>query len=306
MMRQMVLRARGRAELWSHWLRNTAFRSAYAQYTSYQKESGSGHALILCGYPKSGNTWLRLLYHNLINVTLNDACDTLTYSRLNEVQNNMFFPTEFASGKFTRPDGFSHGRFPIMFHSHVPWTPLWNAFGKVLFVYRNPLDTMVSMWYATVHFRKDQRGVISIDDFAKANIVPWMQSFTMNMRGADVTIAYEDMRRSPRDVFGDGFDRLGISFEPSALERAIDLSTFSSVRTMEEVHNERHGHQKPGNWFEEDNIRFTRSGKTGQWKSALSSDTIDFCLEALADGGIDHRSLQFESPEAGADAGESE
>ena len=46
--------------------------------------------ILLFGYPKSGNTWMRFLIYNYRNLLLHlDQKETVTYDRLNLLQNNI-------------------------------------------------------------------------------------------------------------------------------------------------------------------------------------------------------------------------
>ena len=46
--------------------------------------------ILLFGYPKSGNTWLRFLIYNYRTLLINpDEKQTITYDRLNSLQNNV-------------------------------------------------------------------------------------------------------------------------------------------------------------------------------------------------------------------------
>ena len=45
--------------------------------------------ILLFGHPKSGNTWLRFVLYNYRNLLLHPNCiETITYDRLNKLQNN--------------------------------------------------------------------------------------------------------------------------------------------------------------------------------------------------------------------------
>jgi len=199
----------------------------------------------------------------------------------------MFFPDPFFEGTFLPPSGVQYGDNPIMFHSHNRWTPLWQAFGPVVFIYRHPLDTMVSMWYATVYFRQDNRGKISLDDFTKSNFPAWIDTFKTNFQGANVAISYEEMRKKPIETFDLCFKNLGIKFTSQALVRAVEVSNFKSIRKMEDTSGEHHGHQRTGAWFNDKGIRFTRSGESGQWVSELQADTVKYCVDLLCSAGVD-------------------
>ena len=52
--------------------------------------SYNDNKILLFGYPKSGNTWLRFLLFNYLNLLLNKTqTKTLTYEELNSIQNNI-------------------------------------------------------------------------------------------------------------------------------------------------------------------------------------------------------------------------
>ncbi|MBB43601.1 MAG: hypothetical protein CMM44_07550 [Rhodospirillaceae bacterium] len=64
---------------------------------------------------------------------------------------------------------------------------------------------------------------------------------------------------------------------------------------MEESSGEYHGHrvpnpklkyEQPTPWVTESNVRFTRSGKTGQWKKELKSSTVNQALTLMKNQGI--------------------
>src|SRR2546423_5333056 len=64
--------------------------------------------LILCGYPKSGNTLIRFVYHHLIRWTNGEATETLTYTALNAANPNNDFPDGLVSKGFTAQERLSH------------------------------------------------------------------------------------------------------------------------------------------------------------------------------------------------------
>ena len=86
-----------------------------------------------------------------------------------------------------------------------------------------------------------------------------------------------------------------VDFTTNNLDRAISLPDFTSIRRMEESSGEYHGHrvpnpklkyEQPTPWVTEPNVRFTRSGKTGQWKKELKSSTVNQAITLMKNQGI--------------------
>jgi sulfotransferase family protein len=286
-----------------------AFAAALEGFRAYARRRRiPERALLLNGHPKSGNTWMRMLYCNLMNVESNNATETMTYSRMNEIQNNMDFPHMMYQGLFCKPIGFESGCFPLMFHSHRGWEPAWPGLCDVLFVYRNPLDSMVGTWYAKIVFDKQHHGSMTADEYAFQQIPVWLANFATAHPNADVVLRYEDILACPHILLPEAFRRLGVHFDADLFQRAVAMSTFESMREMEDQHGEFHGHQiyndrlhnasfgrgAPREWREGSGVRFTRSGKIGQWKRELKPSTVEAILKMLSDRGLREDLFVFE------------
>jgi len=279
-------------------LTSAEFRTAYEKYKAYVASNGlTEKAVILCGFPKSGNTWLRFIYQNLVMLT-HDAkiTETLTYTKLNASQPNCDFPYALMRGEFCEPVSFDNSGFPMLFHSHGVPQPFWHEMGSVVFVYRNPLDTLLSTWYATVHFVPEARGTISMDDFVIQRLDEWCAIYLAGSKVADVNISYEEARANPETLIPNTFSRLEIDFDEALLRRAIEMSSLDSIRRMEDKYDQRHGHRvpnpklgrpQPTPWVNEPDVRFCRSGESGQWRKGLKPETVDIAIEQLKKNDID-------------------
>ena len=275
--------------------------SRYRRYAT--KNAMPERALILCGFPKSGNTWLRFVYQHLIAVSLDSSFnETLTYTRLNSTQPNSDFPYALTRGEFTEPVNFNHTGFRMMFHSHGTAAPEWTEFGDIALVYRNPLDTLLSTWHATVQFVAETRDSVPVDTFVLQRLPEWCAMFCGNSAVAVTSIAYEAARAAPYQVIPAAFREWGIEFDEKNLEKAIALSDFSAVRRMEDATGQHHGHRTPNPeldrpqptpWADEPGVRFTRSGESGQWRTALSPETVAQAAAILGENGIDPRQWEI-------------
>ena len=127
-----------------YWVNNYNILQRFLHYRKELK-------ILLFGYPKSGNTWIRFLIYNYRNLLLNsDEHQTVTYDRLNALQNNIM-----DRGTTFLPDI----GFPFIYRTHMIYMKSYNLFDKRIFIHRNPLDTLISAYY----FYKD-RDVPFLDD----------------------------------------------------------------------------------------------------------------------------------------------
>jgi hypothetical protein len=259
-------------------------RIALTALRSYCAGHGLGAScIILCGYPKSGNTLARFVYHNLIRVRNGGAGETLTYTQLNAACPNGGFPTGLAAAGFLPPVGIDHRGFPLMLHGHQPWSPAWREIGKTLFVHRDPLDALIGGWYATVDFPAQPADREPIDAFVLRNLPRWIEMQVTSAGRADAVLRYETVMRDAMVAFAEAFAILGIPHSASELAQAVAMSRFDRIRAMEDRHGQRHGHRADPEhrrtaglppWRDDPAVRFTRSGASGQWRRELLPDTI--------------------------------
>ena len=125
--------------------------------------------ILLFGYPKSGNTWLRFLLFNYLNLLLDkNYYKTLTYEELNLLQNNIM---DRATTNLPKEG------FPFFYRTHAIYKKPYDLFDFKIFIHRNPLDTLVSAYYfyrdRVVPFPNDSKDEIknlhNIDYYVKLN-----------------------------------------------------------------------------------------------------------------------------------------
>jgi hypothetical protein len=249
----------------------------------------------MAGYPKSGNTWIRLVYYNWINVVNGGASETLTYSQLNRANPNAHFPEGLAGG-FIEPRGIDHRGFPLLVHGHAEWDRQVSSLARTLYVYRNPLDSLIGLWYATQAFPVDVPHCQPIDAFVTQRLPDWVAHHTANAATADVAIRYEELVGDDLGTFRIAFGALGLNVATETLDRAVAMSRFDRVRRMEDAAGEWHGHRADPQhrarfglspWKSGRHIRFARSGLIGQWRTELRRDTIVSAAQVLKAARLD-------------------
>ena len=262
------------------WLKNKYYwyNNYYTlkNFLYYRKET----KILLFGYPKSGNTWLRLLIYNYRSLLLNISDkETITYNRLNALQNNILD----RGSTFIPQNGF-----PLIYRTHKIYMKSYDLFDKKIFIHRNPLDTLISSYYfykaRSVPFIDDPeeiRGKLDdIDFYVRYKIYSWIKFYDMSIQHADFVMNYTEMKMDVELALSKMFCFLDWDFDEQLLKRVIDFSSFNNVKIMGEVNNQNYGNGPKDGSFKG---KFTRSGSEAQFINELQNETIDFVLDKFPD-----------------------
>ncbi len=254
----------------------------------------------LASYPKSGNTWLRLVLFNYLfnldepapinqahRIGPSDASATLYHQAagrkfdVSDARETLKYRTKViathaANGADVNFMKTHNANIMIEKTSLIPSPHSRGA----LYVIRDPADMLVSFAH---HFSTTpERSVDAIDSdshtiFAdKARtVVPqylgrwsdhvrsWVDGKALNTH----VMRYEDMQADPVATFGAALRYIGAPEDPERLTRAIRFSSFDEAKKQEEDHG---FVEKP-----KDAKSFFRSGKVGEGREKLPQDLID-------------------------------
>ncbi|MEX2648694.1 MAG: sulfotransferase domain-containing protein [Alphaproteobacteria bacterium] len=256
-----------------------------------------GKIIWLASFPKSGNTWVRVFLHNLLqnpasSVDINRISEhTLAEASIEHYRPFDPRPPEAWSLEETAkvrlqvhevltrrvPDDVFvkiHGALAVD-HGH-PTVNLGVTAGTI-YIVRNPLDIVPSF--------ADHMGISidqAIESLARTNAHTetkgkyvaelrgsWSQhveSWTERPHPSLYLLRYEDMIEQPSATFGGLARFLGLAPSADRLRRAIAMSAFPVLREQERHHGfrERSPHAE----------RFFRGGRAGQWRETLRPDQI--------------------------------
>jgi len=101
--------------------------------------------IFLASYPKSGNTWLRFLFGNILYT------DGVDFKNINALIPDIHLSYKNQIDKLNNPR---------IIKSHEPYNP---QYPKVIYVYRDPRDVVVSYYYWYKKFNKNKYQ--DFDDF---------------------------------------------------------------------------------------------------------------------------------------------
>ena len=237
--------------------------------------------ILFAGYIKSGNTWLRFLIYNYFNILQNNAHFTLTYSELNSIQHDALGdPLDFSGSK---------SGFPYIVRTHRHYSKILKSFEKCIYIYRNPLDTLVSAYHFKTQRERSELDannntsrLSDIDGFVLYNLVFWELHIRSYLARKNTLITtYEDLQQNPLFELKRVIHYMGYDFDEAAGKRSVCLSDFENIKKMGREKNQQYGNG--GVQFKGE---FTRRGIVGGYTDELKPSTIQKSLPILKKYGF--------------------
>ncbi len=265
-----------------------------------------GKIVWLASYPKSGNTWVRMFLNsyfwgqegrqdlNRLDLSTYGGSSKSSYRQVTSRDVDALSDQEIMA---LTPNAHTfiaskHDRF-VFVKTHnllstyydIPLiTP--SVTHSALYILRNPLDMVLSVadhfgldLDRAIDFLNDPNGSTAPNETMvrqifcswKMNAKTWTEQSPFPV----MVVRYEDLHDQPQESFTKILDFLGANPDPKQVARAVKQSSFKALRSMEkrDGFTERSRHSKA----------FFRVGKTGQWKSKLTSDQVNRIVRPNAD-----------------------
>lgn len=230
--------------------------------------------VILASYPRSGNTWVRFFFCNLISLKEWSGQD-LDFEILNDTM------PEFGVNNLVK--SWSHNTIPRIVKTHKKCWPIFENKRSILII-RDPRDVMVSYY----HFKKDKKGELSTVDFSnfirtpKFGLRAWFEHYLSWRENYDLLVKYEDMKRDDVAEFARMVEFLELPLEESIIREASNRASFSNVRSVEED-NEAETELENNR----DESKFARDGSTKQWEDYFESDDLKYFQDLKQSFGVE-------------------
>lgn len=258
-----------------------------------------GRIIWLASFPKSGNTWMRAFLHNLLRDPKAGAYDINRLGEFSFSDSTIHFYQQYLTkptAEWTSQDVMSLrwnvqrdiGRmstddvFVKTHNAHVEFDgkPMihMDLSAGAIYIVRNPLDVCISLadHYAcsideSIRILGDNTsGTPSGDQLVFEVHRTWsthVYSWTKEPGPWLHIVRYEDMLNKPMVAFSRVTRFLGLNSPRDRLERAIEASSFKSLRAQEDEKGFRERSYKAEKFF--------RVGKAGQWRTTLSKAQVD-------------------------------
>lgn len=273
-----------------------------------------GNLIWVASYPKSGNTWVRLVLHALTTGKPLDELHPSTVpaiARRDLLDRLIGFPTCHLSAQaqqeirptcHRRLDHDLRKRAYFKVHDGYGKTPAgeWlfppEVTAAAIYIIRNPLDVAVSWAHYTGCNLDDSIAQLGNDTLAlgmskiagptvREPLGTWSAHVT-SWENAPVplhVLRYEDMLADPVKTFGGLCEFLGLSVTPDFLAEVIDSCRFERLKAIEDREGFRDSSQ---------HAPFFRQGNMGEGGATLSSDQI---ARIVSDHGTVMRRFGYES-----------
>lgn len=250
----------------------------------------------LTGYPKSGNTWLRLFIHSYVHGGAAANFQSLfkfwqPVSRLEYISETLSCPIsdiEPSSRKVMRYFAFkelaAQQGTKKWFHTHDAFKPCDNGLpyvdsndlACVLFLVRHPFDVVVSMKHylgveltTAVDYLLDPLFVLQENPDkpgyrAMMDIGSWADHAQSWLNGELPchTVRYEDLRNTPATAFQKIITALGLEYDEQVAKKAMQATNFDTLKKKESLEGYSGGDKSTAPFF--------RSGKSGAGMECLS------------------------------------
>ncbi len=232
-------------------------------------------SILLFGYPKSGNTWFRLLIYNYLNLQGDQNLgSTISFDELNSQQNNVM-----DRGSVFLPEN----SFPLFYRTHKIYNRPYSLFNNKIFIHRNPLDTLISAYYfykkRDIPFSGDpvnlREKLMDIDFYVSYKINFWIKYFRISVKKADIVMNYSDMKNDTRKELTKLVQFLNWDLDEGLIKKSVEFSSFNKVKKMGKEQSQQYGNGPKDGSFKGE---FTRNGEEGQFNNKLKKETIELVL----------------------------
>ena len=273
--------------------------------------------IILASPMKTGTTWLKALCFCIVQRQLiceenGQKVDEETLANSDEedhkdplVKNHpAVYVQTLEIQVFTAkpPPNISGMKSPRLFHTHLPYSALpdsiKNSKCKIVYIARNPKDTLVSMWHFFNKLRTPEQGPYPFEKafecFCKGicHFGPFfdhvLQYWNESLKAPDkvLFLKYEDLKRDPKGQV----KKLALFLErPFTKDKEVNEVIWRcSLERLKNLEVNKNGVDP---WVGMQNSAFFRTGIVGDWKNMFTtemSERLDqITLQKLEGSGLD-------------------
>lgn len=227
--------------------------------------------IILASYPKSGNTWIRFIWLNLVSIKELDE-KKIDFYTVNGPLNAEYDTHSYGS--------ISYKSLPRIVKTHRLYDNRFSR-NKSVYLVRNPGDVMISYFEYKKASVNGFNTTCGISDFIRSDkfgIEKWCMHVKSWKEKANTIVKYESLREDAFDQIKIIMQELKLSnkVKDETIKKAIRNSSFKQMRKLEE----KKGRPSSGKKLDKD-FKFTRSGNIGEWKDRLSDNDLSYMADML-------------------------
>lgn len=242
--------------------------------------------IVLCGYEKTGTSWALFVVCNYFNILNFNAKKCLLWNKIIHIVKGFSkIPIESMDIEYTFKEGVARVYYTHTSIYNSPETKtFFNQFDNVVYTYRNPFDTMISLYHYTI-IKGNQKiisdiikagGLCKYEDFdlfirEGHRVDDYINHVKYNKHKADLVLDYDKLRKDP-SCFRKFIGFLTDKIDENIFKNALKLSSFDNIRRIEIA-------QKKTNLK-------ARDGRTGQYKEHMNKKQIEFIENKWLKAGL--------------------
>ena len=227
----------------------------------------------IASYPKSGRTWLRFILANYLNEIFGLGLKVDFHSMFHIIPNSTL-DRDLGSGVYRFHD---RAGMPFLAASHDTYQRVLFLRRSIIFILRDPKDTLVSRYFHKTQHYHDFAG--SINEFLRdpqygvQDYIHYLNGWAEALdRHRHLVVTYEQLSASPPAVVQTALGFLGVQIDHAALDRAVGASSFDAMRAVEITHG------LPTRDYDRDqeNSLRVRRGQIGGFRNYLDSEEVAY------------------------------
>jgi hypothetical protein len=220
--------------------------------------------IILASFPKSGNTWMRFIWANMI-AELEFGGRVVGFHSLDGEM--ICDHDKYNYG------GLEYESLPRLIKTHQRFDERVFRGNRVLYVHRHPCDVMISYHaFRAAKLRRSRVSRMSFSEFLRSEkygVSAWRRHMESWLPRATVIVSYEKLREDGcREVERVLRDLKIRNVDRDTVEKAVERASFANTRMLEEAFG------RPGAEKFTPNFKFTRSGTSGDWNSCFDQEDM--------------------------------
>ncbi|KAL9234315.1 hypothetical protein vseg_009199 [Gypsophila vaccaria] len=250
--------------------------------------------LIVASFPKTGTTWLKSLLFSVINREKYDVKHTpLLSSHPHELVYRLEVDVYGNAFDYPKPQHLDDLPSPRLLHTHLSYTLLTESIKssgcRVVYISRNPMDTLVSQWYFITSALKKIEG----DDFKYVSFEEFVENFiqgkvvhgpffehvveywkeSIENPNKVLFLKYEDLKNDPTHELKKLAQFVGVPFTPKEESEGVikDIIELCSIGSLKEMEVNKSGFF---NKYYEKNSYF-RKGEVGGWTQYFTPPMVE-------------------------------
>ncbi|KAF8084232.1 hypothetical protein N665_0728s0018 [Sinapis alba] len=252
----------------------------------------------VCSYPKSGTTWLKALTFAIANRCASDS-DQSSNPLLKRNPHELVPFIEGELPLFLQND-VVEDKGNTLFSTHIPHGLLPESISKagckMVYIWRDPKDTFVSMWNFFQKERSDNGPLNTLEEsfdmFCQGHSLygPYLDHVMSYWKAYQETpdkvffLKYETIRADPLPYVKRLAEFMGYGFtaeeeEKGVVEKVVNLCSFESLKNVEANKGEKDKEDIKGKVSRDDvpskfypNSAYFRKGKVGDWSNYLTPE----------------------------------